>query len=187
MKIAITGNIGSGKSTISKYLANKGYKVFSCDEYNNYLLNDEEVLKKIKKKFPDAFEDDKLDKKKLAKIIFNNIDEKVELENILHPLIIEEMLKRSNEVETFFAEVPLLFEANLEDYFDTNLLVICDDKITIDRLEKRGLNKEESISRINSQMNIEDKILRAKEIIYNNGNLEQLYKDVDKWLKNYVR
>ena len=174
MKIAITGSIGSGKSTVSNYLREKGYEVFDCDEYNAYLLdNNKTVFNKIKKTFPEAIDDDKLNKRKL--------------EGILHPLIIKEMLKRSKDNDIFFAEVPLLFETNLEANFDHNLLVVSDYDVTLKRLIKRGLNKEEAIIRLNNQMAVENKILRAEEIIYNNGNLNKLFKEVDKWLKKYVR
>lgn len=188
MKIAITGSIGSGKSTVSNYLREKGYEVFDCDKYNAYLLdNNKTVFNKIKKTFPEAIDDDKLNKKKLASIIFNNINDKRKLEDILHPLIIKEMLKRSKDNDIFFAEVPLLFETNLEANFDHNLLVVSDYDVTLKRLIKRGLNKEEAIIRLNNQMAVENKILRAEEIIYNNGNLNKLFKEVDKWLKKYVR
>lgn len=186
MKIAITGSIGSGKSSVKEYLKDLGFKVFDCDEYNAYLLNDENVLNNIKEYFPDCFIDNKLDKKLLANIIFNDDKSKEILENILHPLIIEKMLSLANQEELFIAEVPLLFEKDLESHFDHHLLIVTDEKKIIKRLMKKGYSKEEAISRLNKQMSIEDKIKRAEEIIYNNGNLRQLHRKIDKWLKKYV-
>ncbi|MBR0461567.1 MAG: dephospho-CoA kinase [Erysipelotrichaceae bacterium] len=187
MKIAITGSIGSGKSTVSEYLRDKGYHVFDCDAYNALLLKrGNEGYKRVRESFPEAFAGTKPDKKKLSDIIFRDPDKKAELEAILHPLIIEEMLKESKEYDPFFAEVPLLFECDLEGLFDRNLLIVCDEDIAIERLIKRGLSEGEARRRINSQMSVEKKIYRADEIIYNNGNLWDLYKETDKWLRQYA-
>lgn len=188
MKIAITGSIGSGKSTVTKYLKKKGYDVFSCDDYNAYLLNNNQnVIAKLKNKFPECFEDDILNKKSLADVVFNDKRQKMILEKILHPLIIKEMLKEAKKHSLFFAEVPLLFENDLETLFDHNLLIVCDKEIALKRLLKRGLNKQEAILRLENQMDVQNKMLRAKQIIYNNGNLKDLYQEVDKWLLKYVR
>ena len=187
MKIAITGSIGSGKSTVSEYLKTKGYDVFDCDEYNAYLLEKGHIgYKKVKEAFPTCFNRGQLDKKALADIIFNNKEEKNKLEAILHPLIIKEMLRRSKKKDLFIAEVPLLFEKDLEGYFDHNLLVVADDDKVIKRLIKRGLNEKDAKRRLKAQMSVSKKIKRAEEIIYNNSTLRNLYNKIDKWLIKYV-
>ena len=72
-KIAISGTIGSGKSTVLNYLKTKGYKVFSCDEYNAFLLKEgNEGYLKVRETFPEVFNNNELDKKKLSSIIFNS-------------------------------------------------------------------------------------------------------------------
>ncbi|MBR2578395.1 MAG: dephospho-CoA kinase [Erysipelotrichaceae bacterium] len=187
MKIAITGSIGSGKSTVSAYIKDKGYHVFDCDAYNAFLLEKgHEGYRRVKETFPEAFEGSKLNKKTLAGIVFNDPGKKALLESILHPLIIEEMIKESKAHDPFFAEVPLLFESGLEGLFDRSLLIVCDEDIALERLVLRGMEKEEAQRRIRSQMSVEKKIYRADEIIYNNGNLWDLYKETDKWLRKYA-
>lgn len=188
MKIAITGTIGSGKTTVSNYIRSKGYYVFDADKVNSKLLEKGNLgYVEVKKQFNEVFDNDELNRSKLASIVFNNEDLKKKLESIMHPLILKEMLKESKKHSIFFAEIPLLFESNWDIYFDYTFLVVCDFNIAIDRLILRDLSKEESIKRIDSQYDEEVKKKRATEIIYNNSNLNDLYKEVDKLLDKYVR
>lgn len=187
-KIAISGTIGSGKSTVLNYLKSKGYFVFSCDEYNAFLLNKgQEGYIKIQEQFPEAFIKGELDKKALSKIVFNNPLQKERLESIMHPLIIAEMLRLRDLYEIYFAEVPLLFENNLEKYFDLSLLIVTDEQKALERLQKRGLDHDDAKQRILNQMPQEIKMKRADEIIYNNGSLADLYNQVDTVINKYVR
>ena len=184
-KIAITGTIASGKSTLSNYLRSLNYEVFDCDEVNAELLKkDNEGYKGVKQAFPECFIDDELDKRKLSDIVFNDNDKKLILESIMHPLILNELLKCDNDI--LFAEVPLLFEVNWDRYFDSNVLVISNEDIVIERLLARGLNIAEIDSRIKNQMSVKEKIKRADKIIYNNGSLADFYQEIDDWLKEIL-
>ena len=174
MKIAITGTIGSGKSTVASYLRNKGYFVFDCDEVNRELLNSDILV--------EYFDNGLLDKKKLANIVFNDEKKRLLLESIMHPLILERMKKESGKHDPFFAEVPLLFEVNWDKYFDKVLLVVVDEKTALNRLVARGLTIEESEQRIKNQMSIKEKIERSDVIIYNDSSLFSLYEKIDRWL-----
>lgn len=186
-KIAISGTIGSGKSTVLNYLKEKGYAVFSCDEYNAFLLKKDNMgYLLIKDAFPEVFINDELDKKALSNIIFNNPEKKEILENIQHPLIIEEMLRQKEKNDIFFAEVPLLFEKNLQDYFDLCLLVVTDEDKAIERLQNRGFTYTSAKERILNQMPVEIKMKRADEIIYNNDSLADLYRQIELFLDKYV-
>ena len=188
MKISITGSIGSGKSTVCYYLRSKGYDVFDCDKVNSKLLEKGyEGYRLIKDNFPEVFNNNELDKAKLASIVFNNESSKNKLESLLHPLILNEMKKAMENKDIFIAEVPLLFEANWDSLFDINVLVVSDEQIALDRLENRGISQSEAKERLNNQFSVQDKIKRANEIIYNNGSLATLFKAVDELLNKYVR
>lgn len=183
MKYAITGLIGSGKSSVSEYLRSKGYFVFDCDKYNSYLLNeDKKCFELIKDSFPSCIKDNKIDRQLLSNIIFDNKQEKEKLENILHPLILDKMLAYADTYNPFFAEVPLLFEVNWDKYFDYSLLVVCEKEISLKRLIKRGVSKKESLRRLDNQMDVSKKIERSNGIIYNNNDLAYLYDQIDRWL-----
>ncbi len=169
MRIAISGTIGSGKSTVCLYLREKGYDVFDCDKVNAKLLEKgEEGYRRVKEAFPECFDEDGLNKKKLSSVVFSDLRKKKALEQIMHPLILKAMFDRKDD--PLFAEVPLLFEAGWDVYFDHNLLVVTDE-------EKLILNK---------QMPTEEKIKRADKIIYNNGSMEDLYRLVDDWLEEIL-
>ena len=187
MKIAITGTIGSGKSTVSDYIRKKGYEVFDCDKVNANLLEKGNLgYVAVKYAFPDVFDGDNLNKSKLANIVFNSNSSKALLEDILHPLILSKMNRVSKNTDIFFAEVPLLFEKNWDKYFDVNILVSTNDEIALKRLVDRGLNLKDARNRLKNQYSNEDKALRANEIIYNNGSLDSLYKEIDTILEKYV-
>lgn len=187
MKYGITGSIGSGKSTVSKYLRDKGYHVFDCDTYNRELLEKGNLgYSIILDTFPEVFDGEELNKKKLSDLIFTDKEKKLQLENILHPLILDKMLDEASEFNPFFAEVPLLFETEFYKYFDYCLLIVSDNEKVLDRLKLRGVNNAEAKRRFNNQMSIEEKKKRSNGIIYNNSDLANLYNQVDNWLNNYV-
>lgn len=181
MKIAVTGTIGSGKSAVRQYLEEKGYFVFDCDGTNRELLN-KKAYRLLHKQFPECFDEEKkLDKKRLSSIVFNNPEKREILESIMHPEILKAMNKRKDD--PLFAEVPLLFEANWDIYFDESWLVVAEDKLIMERLLERGLSESEAKERIAVQMPVEEKMRRASQIIYNNGSLRDLHESIDKLLE----
>lgn len=183
IKIALTGTIGAGKTVVSDYLRKKGYDVFDCDLENKKLLNNY-AYELLYKDFKECFVDKCLDSKALAKLIFTDIKKKEKLESIMHPLILDKLNKRNDDI--LFAEVPLLFEANWDKYFDIKILIVCDYDTSINRLINRGLSKTEAIDRINNQMPLDLKKQKADIIIYNNGNFKQLYETIDSTLDNLL-
>ena len=188
MKISITGTIGSGKSEVANYLRKLGYYVFDADKCNENLLKEPNLgYLGVKKAFPDVFDSNILNKAKLAQKVFNNKDNLKILESIMHPLILEEMNKESNNKDVFFAEIPLLFESNWDKYFDYNLLIVADENTIIKRLMDKGYDKKAINERLNNQMSTDLKIQRASGIIYNKGSFSSLYKEIDNWLNTHVR
>ena len=182
MKIAVSGSIGSGKSEACNYLRRIGYDVFDCDEENRRLLEkDNEGYLEVKKQFPECFDEEGLNKKKLAALVFSDEDKRKQLEGIMHPLILKKMNERRDD--PLFAEVPLLFECDWDVYFDHNILIYSDEKILHERLRERGMSEEEIISRLQAQMSVEEKKKRADIIIENNGTLDDLYQAIDDCLK----
>lgn len=183
MKIAITGSIGSGKTSVSKIIKEFGFDVFDCDAYNSYLLKeDSNVIEEIKKVF-NLSNDDIAKRKKLAEIVFNDSVKLVKINKILHPRIIGKMFEESNKNEIFFAEVPLLFELKLEKKFDYVICVVSNYELRIERLEKKGYTKNDIVKRMNYQLPQKYKISNSDFVIYNNSNLQELKNDVESILK----
>ena len=185
MRVAISGTIGSGKSTVSAYLRDKGYVVFDCDKTNSKLLEPgqkgyDALVKAFSLKILN--EEGIIDRKKLASIVFSDDCALNTLNSIMHPLIKEEMLKEMIRNDLFIAEVPLLFETDFYQLFDYKLLIVADYEIALERLLKRGLSRDDAISRIRHQMSVKEKISMSDYIIENNHGLDELYRRIDEWM-----
>lgn len=167
-KIAIVGNIASGKSTLEKILDDKGFQVYDTDKIAH------KILEKNKHLFPQAIVDGKIDRKKLADIVFNDKEQLKYLESVIHPKV-REFIKNIETPDTVFISVPQLFEAGMEDLFDKILFISAPLEIRLERLMKRNsLTKEEALVRINAQMSEEEKIPKCDYVISNKGSKEDL-------------
>lgn len=184
--IGITGTIGSGKTTVASIIS-YSHTVYQTDDLVHKILNDEQVISKSKSLFGNILDEKgKIDRNQLADIVFNNSDELLKLNNLLHPIvlqILQELVDKSDE-EYLFIEVPLLFEVNLQYCFDYIVLVLTDEVIAIDRLIRdRTLDLFQIRSRLNHQINAENKIKLSDYIIENNRSLDELSKQVKKMLQ----
>lgn len=176
MRYAITGSIGTGKTTIANLFRERGYQIYDADEIVHELYKDKSVLKKVEEMFPLAFVKGTMESKVIANVIFHDKDKKKELEDYIHPLVKKEILK----VDNCIVEVPLLFESKMEDIFDKVILVYCNKEEQIKRIMKRNaLTKEEALLRINSQMDINEKIKLSDFVIINEGTVDDINKQVD--------
>lgn len=176
-KVGITGGIGTGKSLVSNILRELGITVISADEIVRELQKDPYYLQKIREIFgDDVFEEDNLNRKKLAKIIFSDSDARRKLENLLHPPVLEEIKKRLEELkekDIIAVEVPLLFEVGIEDWFDEIWVVYAPFEIQLERIINRDkISKEDAIARIRAQIPIEEKVKKADFVIYNDKDIE---------------
>lgn len=162
-KIAITGGIGSGKSTVSQMIRDMGYPVYSCDEIYAAIINNERYITAIKNAFPSAVQKDRIDREKLAKIVFNDDLARERLNKIAHPLIMQSLLQKMNgEKGLVFAEVPLLFEGNFESLFNEIIVVQRNKKERIESVCARDhITKEEVLARMNAQFDYDTEKINA--------------------------
>lgn len=174
LKIAITGNIASGKSTVETFFQNKGFKVFDTDIMAHKILaNNEAVMQTFGTN----------DRKELAKIVFKDKEKLAILESIIHPEAKKELEKIFNLDEEFvFISVPQLFESGFDSMFDKIIYVTADELVRLDRLMKRNsLTLEEAQIRIDAQHD-EGKAEKSDFVILNNGDLEELKEQTEKVL-----
>ena len=144
-KIAITGNIASGKSQVEKILLSMGFKVLDTDKVNHFILmTDISAIKEIKETFKDEdiFDENlNISREKLGKLVFSRGDNKVKLEQILHKRIFEKVnqfLEENKKEKLVFVSIPLLFETKQEQNFDKILLVSADRDVRLKRLMERN-------------------------------------------------
>ena len=187
IKVAITGNIASGKSKVEEYITTLGYKVIDSDKINHEILStDIFAIEEIKSAFLNydiLDEDGNLSREKIGKIVFNNIDLKKKLEEILHKRIsikIQEFYLKNSQEKVLFVSVPLLFEANMQNQFDKIIFISAPEEKRIQRLINRnGYDIEYAKKRVASQISEDIKIPQVDYVIDNNSDLENLYFQVD--------
>ena len=190
-RIAITGGIGSGKSTVLSYLKEKGYAVFSCDEIYRKIVKDEEYIRLVQSVFPDVVYQGSIDKERLANVVFSQGTARERLNSIAHPWIMRTLFKEigQSDARICFAEVPLLFENGFEKDFDKVLVVLREKEQRIQAVVARdGQSKVDVEKRLNAQFNYEDcknqQFLQQEKfhILYNSQSIDVLYRQIDEFL-----
>lgn len=182
--IAITGGIGSGKSTALKIIKEAGEQTFSCDEITNDLYKTHAFKATIKKLFPSAVSGEKrltVNKKRIAELCFNDDDNYKKLSDAVTAPVFNETMKRAKKSSAprVFIEVPLLFEYGLQNYFDKTIIVMRDKKTRIESVKRRSnLDENEIINRINRQFDYDNVNLGDYIIINNDGDESALKKAV---------
>ena len=168
--IGITGGIASGKSYVCKEIEKLGYPLIDCDKVNHDLLapGNSIYLKVINEFGRDYLNDDlTINRGKLAALVFSDKNMRNKLNNISHPLILEEVNRQiALQDGLVFVEVPLLFECNLEDMFDKIVCVYVDKKTQINRLMARdGIEYEYATKKVESQLSLEIKKNKSDYVI----------------------
>jgi len=188
LKIAITGGIASGKSSVCKLFEEQGAFVVSCDAIVHELLSPgTEISEKVSTLL--GIQEEVDFRKKIAEQVFKDSRMLVELEKILHPAtlykiktLFKEALTKENYTY-FVVEIPLLFEIRNEDFYDIVITVIADEPLAKERFKKAGFSYEDYERRMKRQMPQEEKAVRSDYVIKNNGSLKDLKKQVNQVLQ----
>ena len=189
--IGITGGIASGKSTVTNYLRQKGYQVIDADQVVHELqAKGGKLYQALVSWLGSAIlnEAGELERPKLSQLIFSSQENLAKSSQLQNDIIRQELANRRNQLaktaETFFMDIPLLFEQDYADWFDEVWLVYVNPETQIKRLKARnGYSQEEAQQRLASQMKLEDKVPYADFVIKNDGNLEELIEQIDKKLR----
>lgn len=186
--IGLTGGIGTGKSTVSAYLAQKGCKIIDADLISHQMTEaGSPCLAEIKAAFgEDVFlRDGNLDRKKVGRLVFADATKKKTLEQIITRRVIEKTMRilqdcRAQQEDLVVLDAPLLFECGMQRYTDETWLVVCRTETRLRRIAARdGLAEEDIQKRIANQMSTEQKEKLADYIIDNSRDLAWLYAQID--------
>ncbi len=179
--VAITGGIGSGKSTVSKIIKELGYKVFSADAVYKELLNDGDFLRGV---FKSVGLSENLEKssglKEVASLVFNDETLLKKLNDYTHPKIMQKLSSLNDGEEVIaFNEVPLLFEGGYQNNYDAVIVVKRSLNARIESVAKRdGLSLLQIQERIKNQYDYEKNEILEHTVIYNDGTLNDLAEKV---------
>ena len=184
-KIGLTGGIGAGKSTVARLLAEHGAIVVDADALaREVVAPGTEGLREVVEEFGEGVlrEDGSLDRPALAKIVFNDPDKRRALEGITHPKIGErtkELFDSAGEDDVVVHDVPLLVELNMAGLYEAVIVVEAPDDVRLERLEARGLGRQEAADRIRSQADPEQRRAVATVVVDNAGDEDALRARVD--------
>jgi dephospho-CoA kinase len=184
--VGLTGGIGAGKSEALAAFERHGAATLSTDQVAHDLLDDDEVRARLVERWGDRIAPGgKVDRNSVSGIVFNDRGELTWLESVTHPRVGAHVLEWRQgldpEVPLAVVEVPLLFEAGMEDAFDSTVAVVADDALRDARLRERGQGG--LAGREERQLDQAEKGRRADHVIRNDASLEELESEVGKLME----
>ena len=184
--IGLTGGIGSGKTTVAKFIEEAGFPVYYSDDRAKDIVNVDEDLKHriINLLGQEAYNENGFyNPRYVAERVFGNQELLLKLNSLIHPAVKTdfESWVGSQDAEFLFKETALLFELKLNESCYKSLLVTADDNIRIKRvMDRDGKTYREVEAVMTKQMPEKDKVKKADFVIYNNSNIEDLKTETEK-------
>ena len=189
LNVGLTGGIATGKSTVVRMLVGKGARVIDHDGLVHAL---QEPGQPVWTRIVEAFgrdilgTDERIDRKKLGALVFDNERRRKALEGIVHPAVLEEAQRQRDEIAhedrqaIVLSDIPLLLEVGMQGLFDLILLVYAPPEVQIRRVMKRNkMTRDEAVARLKAQMPIDEKLGLADVVIRNDGTMRELEESVD--------
>ena len=192
--IGLTGNIGCGKSSLSKILKDNSLDIIDADIISREIMSNNKLLEEVFQVFGEDVKDKDgtLNRKKLASIVFSDDKKLIALNDITHPAIKNEIKRRIKDIENkgrniVIVDAALLIEGKFLDLIDKLIVITCDEKEQLNRVMYRdNSNMDEALNRISSQMSQDEKVKFGDYIIDNSGSLEELNYKANK-LITYIK
>ncbi|MBO67170.1 MAG: dephospho-CoA kinase [Acidiferrobacteraceae bacterium] len=185
LNIALTGGIGSGKSSATKYFRNLGITVLDADEFSHELTSKgTSTVQLLAKTFGDQVLalDGSLNRTVMRKLAFQNHSNRAKLESILHPKIRKKMKAAAKSVNSRYCvhAIPLLIETNQTKDFDRVLVIETPLSLRKERIAKRSNIQQSQIDQIiETQASDNERRSIADDLVVNDGTIEELYQKID--------
>lgn len=190
--VALTGGIGSGKSTIAEHFAKLGAGIVDADIIARLAVEKgSDALTKIAAHFGENIlnEHGELNRKALREHIFNNDAERLWLNQLLHPIILQMTFSHFDKIDAPYIlwVVPLLIETDLQKYADRVLVIDVDPKVQLNRIIQRD-NIDENLAKkmLLSQLSNKERLQYANDIIKNNNGIDKLPPIINKLHQKYI-
>lgn len=186
--VGITGGIGSGKSVVSKILKIIGYPVYDSDtEARRLNEQDPDVKQQLMAAFgEDIYADGKLNKPKLASLIFQSDENRLLVNSIVHPAVKRDFLQWAERQQTdiVFLEAAILYESGFNEFMNKVVAVTAPEDVRVQRAIKRdNATEQQVVNRIHSQMN-QDELARMADYVVVNDNCLPLLPQVEALVNN---
>lgn len=178
--IGLTGGIGSGKTTVAKFIEELGFPVYYSDERAKDIVNDDDLLKEriIQLLGENAYDKNGIyNRKYVAELVFNNNDLLQELNGIIHPAVKYDFEKwiQHQQGKLLFKETALLFELRLNQHCYKSILITADDNLRLKRVMQRDGKTYREVEKImDKQMPEKEKVRKADFVIFNNDGIQEL-------------
>lgn len=194
--LGLTGGIATGKSTADEFFKKKNIPIIDLDQIaHELMMKDQASYKAILDHFGNDIlaEDGEIDRKKLGAIVFNDKNQLKSLNELTHPLILNNMEEKMSQyqkqgTQIVILDIPLLFEGNSTHYCDSTLLITAPLELELSRLMKRNnLDEKEARQRIASQMPLSEKEKLADYVIENAGTVNDLENKLSSLLEEIGR
>jgi dephospho-CoA kinase len=187
--IGLTGNAGSGKTTVAQILRGMGFSVVDADKEAHEVLKHPEVIKFLKEKLPEAVKNGEVDRKVLGDKVFFDEDFKKEFEKIVRPLVLERLKEVIQKIEDniVIVDAALIYEYGVQDAFDLIVVVWAPEEELIRRMKERGMPEEKVRAILKAQIPQEEKLKYADFVIRNYGSLEDVRRQVYKVFRSIMR
>lgn len=183
--VGLTGGLGAGKSTVARMLADRGAVVVDADELARRAIDPGSPgFHKVVRVFGDdvVAEDGSIDRRALARIVFDDPEARRALESITHPevfrLLAGEVEGRRDTDDVVVFDAPLIVETGFDAATDVLVVVTLDPALQLERVVARGMDRAEAEARIAAQASPEEREARADEVVRNDGDLEDLERRV---------
>ena len=196
LKVGITGGIGSGKSIVSNFFSNWGAYIFDADKQaKNILLKNETAQSEIISEFgSDVINaNNKIDKKKLSRVAFQDEENQLKLNTIIHPYVFQEIDKQFEKIlnagkhDIFEIDAALIYESGADTHMDYVILICSKIGLRTERILERGkIDRDQFLQRVNLQWSDKDKIQLADFVIYNNDTKEKLEQQTKTVFNNLI-
>lgn len=177
--VGITGSYASGKTFVLEYLASLGYKTFSADKCIKKLYQNPEIQNEILSILSELRN---FDKNSIAELIYSSDEARKKLQNFIHPFVVDSLSnfkQQNSKSDITFAEIPLLFEAGFDKYFDFCVTTFCSEEIRLKRAEARSTFNLKTYNKIKEiQLSPEIKMEKADFVINTDADLADISNQV---------
>jgi dephospho-CoA kinase len=185
--IGLTGGIGSGKTMVANYIKSLGFPVYIADDEARTIMETDEVVEAIRIEFgKDVLQNNKVNREKLSKIVFDNPEKLQKLNGIIHPLVkkhFDNWLENHANFHLVFKEAAILFESGGDKYCNAIVTITSPIETRLQRIiERDKTDKESVLKRMQNQWTDEQRIAKSDYVITNLG-IDAIKKQIDDILK----